>query len=70
MKRIIAFVEEVIEMSETGQKEIRWNHDTYLHVYREDLAGTGKMVDEYDKLHPAFPLICLFPVQYGRLEKG
>ena len=39
-----------------------------MKLYSADLTGSGEVVDEDDKLHPALPLICLVSVQHTRLK--
>ena len=38
-----------------------------MHVDWQDLTGSSQMIDEYNKLHPAFPFISLITTQCRRL---
>jgi len=63
VKAEVGLVEEVAEMSVAGQEQIRRDHDADLHVDGEYLAGAGQVVDQYQQLHPALPLVRLISTQ-------
>ena len=69
VKREARLAEEIIEMSERGEEEVRGHHHSDLHVNADHLAGPSQVVDEDDQLHPTFPLVRLIPMEHGRLRK-